>query len=118
MDLDKGELMQTLRTSNNEDEVTRAVEALEKGGALTLKDYTTLLTALKRIKHWQVSGGTGGSRVSMAGQESTCAQRQGWEGADSYAGRHVDFHSRAGRVWGFEGPITRGVRMKESMSSH
>jgi hypothetical protein len=47
-------MMQVLRSSNNEDEVLRAVEGLEKGGALTLKDYTTLLAALKRIKQWKV----------------------------------------------------------------
>lgn len=55
VDMDRGGMMQVLRSSNNEDEVLRAVEALEKGGALTLKDYTTLLAALKRIKQWKVS---------------------------------------------------------------
>lgn len=54
VDMDRGGMMQVLRSSNNEDEVLRAVEALEKGGALTLKDYTTLLAALKRIKQWKV----------------------------------------------------------------
>lgn len=54
IDTTKGELLQVLRSSNNEEEVVKAVTQLEKVGGLTLANYTTVLTALKRIKDWKV----------------------------------------------------------------
>lgn len=50
---DKSGLFQTLRTTSAEDEVCAVIDQLEESFDLNVKDYTTILAALKRLKAWK-----------------------------------------------------------------
>jgi hypothetical protein len=46
-----------LRWYSSEKEVLQAVDQLEQLPDLTIRDYTTILSSLKRVRNWKVTAG-------------------------------------------------------------